>query len=84
MSLLHVTQRYASNFKFSTTMAELFASIMQIAHISEAMLVLMTISFALRMYVRLKITRQFNLGDWAMVLTFVCPPDWKYQTDPPR
>lgn len=40
-------------------------------HTAEAFLVLIIVAVSLRMYVRMRITRQFGFEDWAMVVTFI-------------
>ncbi|KAF2151753.1 hypothetical protein K461DRAFT_156385 [Myriangium duriaei CBS 260.36] len=61
----------ASGYQASLTKEKLFEGIYGLAHVAEAFLVFIIISVALRMYVRLRITRQFGAEDWSMVVTFV-------------
>lgn len=60
------------------TVNYLEALLQEIRHIQDVAIVLLTLimaSVALRMYVRVWMTRRFGTEDWAMVLTFVCPPE---------
>jgi len=45
----------------------------RLQNVAIAFLVLMVISFVLRMFTRLRLVRLFRAEDWTMVLAFVCP-----------
>lgn len=49
----------------------IFAGLDGVEIIALVFLVLLLNSFVLRLYVRLRILRQFDLADWAMVFTFI-------------
>ena len=52
--------------------AELIRDIRDIQVTGIAFLVLLISSVSVRMYVRLFITKKFDVADWAMLATFVC------------
>lgn len=64
----------SSQYKSSLPQQAFLDSIYALSHFAEAFLILVIASVALRMYVRLKLTRQFGREDWWMVVAFVSQP----------